>query len=325
MKVLLLGAAGQLGAEIVALAANQRSVHPQSIVLPRHDFPLIHSAPSFVPLDLVALTKADLDITNIDAVRQAFEHYQPQFVVNASAYTAVDKAQTEHTLAFAVNRDGPANLAHYCAINNAPLLHISTDYVFDGQKDSPYRENDAAHPLGVYGQSKWEGEQIVRERLLSHIILRVSWVFGANGNNFVKTILRLAAARDELRVVADQHGCPTGAADIARAILQIISLYQSRRELPWGTYHFCGAPATTWFDFACEIIGLARVLVPVRVQQLLPITTQEYPTATPRPANSVLDCTKIAEKFGISQVPWQLELAKVVESQVQGDKVKAER
>ncbi|MEO1632504.1 MAG: dTDP-4-dehydrorhamnose reductase, partial [Bacteroidota bacterium] len=220
MRVLIPGANGQVGRELVARAAQ-------------HD------------IEAMGLTRADLDLNDAKAVRAVVQAHQPDAVVNAAAYTAVDRAESEPDLAFAVNRDGPAALAAACADLGIPLVHFSTDYVFDGAKPEPYVEGDPAAPLGVYGQSKWEGEEAVRAALDRHLILRVSWVFSRHGGNFVKTMLRLGREREALRIVADQHGGPTPASAIADAAL--VTLRQaSERNDDWGTYHFCGAPFTTW-------------------------------------------------------------------------------
>ena len=218
--ILVFGANGQVGFELMRTAWG----------------------PGQIP---VGLTRADGDVTDAQAVAAAMATHRPALVVNASAYTAVDKAESEPDAAFAVNRDGPANLARACAAAGVPLIHISTDYVFDGtSKTEPWREDDPVAPQGVYAAGKLAGEEAVQAALPDHVILRTAWVFGAHGHNFVKTMLRLARERDELRVVADQHGCPTPAAAIAAAIAAIA---QARLTGGWtpGVFHFAGAPATT--------------------------------------------------------------------------------
>jgi dTDP-4-dehydrorhamnose reductase len=255
---------------------------------------------------LAALNRTQLDITDAEAVNKVVSHLRPSLLINAAAYTAVDKAEKEEGAAFGVNREGTISLAAACADNNIPLIHLSTDYIFDGCQQAPYGEDDPPNPTGIYGLSKWQGETALRQRLARHLILRVSWVFGAHGHNFVKTILRLGRERDELRVVADQHGCPTAAAHIAQTLLDLCARILGGEKIPWGTYHYSGQPATTWYGFAEEIVKQAQetglIDHPVTVQ---PISTSDYPTPAARPANSVLDCSKITETFGIRPSPWQ--------------------
>lgn len=288
MKVLLTGANGQVGWEIVQRATNHQ---------------------------LLALTHSELDITDSQAVQPAVKESGADIVINAAAYTAVDQAEQETDLAFAVNRDGPANLAATCAQLGIPLLHLSTDYVFDGSKAGAYRENDPVAPLGVYGDSKWQGEEAVRQRLAAHLILRVSWIFGSHGRNFVKTMLRLAKERKQLQVVADQHGCPTYAGDIADVVLRLAehvvkgssfdSIPGRNKNSCWGTYHYCGVPATTWHGFAQTIIDVARMHGPLQVEEIVPITTVDYPTPAVRPVNSELACQQLQERFAIKRRPWR--------------------
>jgi len=262
-------------------------------------------------LEIVALGRARLDVTDADAVRRLVEAHAPDAVVNAAAYTAVDRAEGEPDLAFAVNRDGPAHLAGACAEAGIPLLHVSTDYVFDGAKEGPYTEDDPVAPLGVYGRSKWEGEEAVRERLDRHVILRTAWVFSDHGHNFVKTMLRLAREREVLRVVADQHGGPTAASDIADALVAVARQVVAAPGR-WGTYHVAGRPATTWHGFAEAIVEEARRHGPVAVRAVEPIPTAAYPTPARRPAHSVLDTAKITAAFGVEAPDWRPALARVV-------------
>ncbi|MEM8557124.1 MAG: dTDP-4-dehydrorhamnose reductase [Bacteroidota bacterium] len=286
MRVLIPGANGQVGRELVARAA-QHGVEP------------------------IALTRADLDLADAAAVRAAVRAQRPDAVVNAAAYTAVDRAETEHELAFAVNRDGPAALAAVCAGLGIPLVHFSTDYVFDGTKSEPYVEDDPAAPLGVYGVSKWEGEEAVRAVLDRHLIFRVSWVFSRHGGNFVKTMLRLGREREALRVVADQHGGPTPASAIAHAALAALQQATERND-DWGTYHFCGAPFTTWHGFADAIFAEARRHEALVVKRVEPIPATAYPTPAARPANSRMETDRIARTFGIAPADWHAALADVV-------------
>lgn len=259
----------------------------------------------------VGTERAELDITDVSAVDAVITPGAFDVVVNAAAYTAVDKAESEPDKAYAVNRDGAAHLAAACARANIPLIHISTDYVFDGTKQGAYVEDDPINPINVYGASKAAGEQAVRELLDRHIILRTSWVYGVHGHNFVKTILRLAKERDELRVVADQWGCPTAAGDIAGVILRLVQRISGDKGAAWGTYHFCGEGRTTWYEFAKAIVAVAAEQVG-RKAPVQPITTEDYLTPARRPASSVMDCTKIRNAFGIGPRPWLAALEEMI-------------
>lgn len=256
-------------------------------------------------LSLRACTRAELDITSEANVSEAIASAKPKVVVNAGAYTAVDKAESDPDTAFAANRDGPAYLAKACARHGAALIHMSTDYVFDGQKRGAYVETDPVAPLGVYGASKLAGEEAVRAVLPAYVILRTAWVFGVHGHNFVKTMRRLAAERPLLKVVDDQRGCPTFAGDLADAVLAVAGrLIERPASELFGTFHCVGSGEVTWCGFARAIVGDN---VPVQG-----ITTAEYPTPARRPANSVLDCTKLARTFGISLRPWQQGLQEML-------------
>ncbi|MFO0996680.1 MAG: dTDP-4-dehydrorhamnose reductase [Alphaproteobacteria bacterium] len=259
---------------------------------------------------LVALGHRDLDIRDGARVRDAVKRLNPEVVINAAAYTAVDAAERDVGLAFAVNRDGVGHLAAACADASIPLIHVSTDYVFDGEKGEPYLETDPVHPLGVYGASKLAGEDLLRSRLEEHVILRTAWVFSPDRTNFVKTILRLASERPELRVVADQRGGPTSADAIARALVAITERILAS-PTGWGTYHFCGAPAVSWWDFASAIVDVAAPRIGRRVP-IAAITTADYPTPARRPKNSVLSCARIAAVFGLAQPDWREALPRVV-------------
>jgi dTDP-4-dehydrorhamnose reductase len=289
MKLLLFGANGQVGSEIVKQAQAAE-------------------------LDLVACTRTQVDITNQQSVADIIASQQPSIVINAAAYTAVDQAENDQELAYAVNALAPGYIASTCAEAGIPLLHISTDYVFDGNKAGSYKESDAAQPLNCYGRSKLDGENAIRERLAQHIILRTSWVFGAVGNNFIKTIVRLAKEREQLKVVDDQHGCPTPAAGIAGALLVMSKAIDSSDESAWGTYHYCGSPPTTWYSFTQKIVAIAQDYLTLKLQQLLPIPTEQYPTPAPRPRNTVLQCDKIQEQFGLQAPDWEQALHELFES-----------
>src|SRR5438445_1348437 len=285
MKLLVLGAGGQVGHELSRLA-----------------WPAGYRVSAF--------GRAEIDITRQEAVAAAVDRERPDIVINAAAYTAVDRAESEHDAAWAGNCAGPRCVAVTCRSAGIPLIHISTDYVFDGSKQGPYREDDPVNPLGVYGRSKEAGDRAVREALPEPVVLRTAWVYSAHGHNFVKTMLRLAGERPVLRVVADQTGSPTSAADIAAAIARVVQRIAGGQGR-WGTYHFTGAGAVTWHGFAEAIFELAAPWrgPPPRVE---PITTADYPTPARRPANSVLDCRLIAETFGIIPRPWREALAEVI-------------
>ncbi|OZY87683.1 dTDP-4-dehydrorhamnose reductase [Cellvibrio mixtus] len=263
--------------------------------------------------DFVALTRTELDISDSVAVNSAVAQYQPDIIINAAAYTAVDKAEQEQALAYAINRDGPANLARAAKDNGAAILHISTDYVFAGDATGTYSENDPTAPQGVYGKSKLEGEEAVAAINDKHIILRTAWVFGEHGNNFVKTMIRLGNSRDTLGIVADQEGGPTYAGDIANALLSIAKHYATGNTTPWGTYHYAGLPHISWFGFAQHIFAQVEkaALYNKAIPQLNAITTADYPTPAKRPANSKLDCSKLENAFGIAPSDWQSALKNI--------------
>jgi len=263
--------------------------------------------------DIIALDIPEFDITDASQVKFEVSQSDAYLIINAAAYTAVDKTESESELAFAVNRDGPANLASYCAEIGIPLIHISTDYVFDGNKKGPYLETDPVSPIGVYGRSKAAGETEVRKHLKEHIIIRTAWLYGIHGHNFVKTMLSLGREKEVLRVVNDQYGCPTNAADLAEAILKIAAQISEGSNIAWDTYHYCGAGVTTWHGFAKKIFDLARERHSLMVKKVVPITTDQYPTPAKRPANSVLDCSLIKKHFGISPKPWAESLARMIE------------
>jgi dTDP-4-dehydrorhamnose reductase len=283
MKILITGADGQLGRELI----NQGQLKGFCVQAPSED---------------------DMDITDLEKIDRYMAFHQPEVVINAAAYTQVDKAESEAALAFAVNTTGSANLARMCAKNKIPLVHISTDYVFDGQKGTSYLETDAISPVGVYGRSKADGEIEIRSHLKEHIILRTSWLYGIHGHNFAKTMLKLATTKPKIRVVADQYGSPTNAADLAQTILIISDRMQFNDDVDWGTYHYCGQGVISWYNFAEKIIGLARLYADVKTTRIEPIATADYPTRAVRPIYSALDCSRIQKHFGINPKPWQKSL-----------------
>jgi dTDP-4-dehydrorhamnose reductase len=230
-------------------------------------------------------------------------------VINAAAYTAVDRAESEPDLAFRLNRDGAASLAEGASACGAALIHISTDYVFDGTKPTPYREEDAVGPISVYGASKEAGERVVRERIDRHVILRTAWVYSAFGEgSFVKTMLRLGAERPELRIIDDQHGSPTGANDAARAMIAIATAIVGGKTDGFGTFHYCNTGSTTRFGQAKFIFDWLAARGH-KVPRVTPIPTSAYPLPARRPANSVLDCGRIGEVYGILPRAWEASLA----------------
>jgi len=291
MKILVTGAKGQVGWELCRQA-------------------------SALGIEVLATDVEELDITDNAAVGRFVTTHAPELIINAAAYTAVDRAESEEALARRINALACSFLANAAAEATIPLLHISTDYVFAGDKPTAYTEEDPVDPQGVYGLTKLEGETLVRAALAQHIILRTAWVFGIQGANFVKTMLRLGAERDQLKVVADQAGCPTFAGDIARALLRIAKRYSAGEAIAWGTYHFCGREATTWHGFAEAIFDEAmRQGVLARRPTVEPIPTQAYPTPAKRPANSVLDCSKFERAFPeINLSDWREGLTKVVKA-----------
>lgn len=256
----------------------------------------------------------ELDITQPDDIFPHLEPFRPDLVINCAAYTAVDKAEAEPELAFAVNRDGPTNLSDACKKLGIPLVHVSTDYVFNGNAKRPYREDDPPNPIGVYGESKWAGEEAVRSRLKEHLIVRTSWLYGVHGNNFVKTILKLARDKEELTVVADQEGCPTWTGDLSDALLALVyRINKDRTGIKWGTYHFCGSGTASWYDFAQAIVDEASQRESFKATHVSPIATSDYPTPAKRPKWSVLDCSKIERVFGIRRRHWREGLRLMLE------------
>jgi dTDP-4-dehydrorhamnose reductase len=268
---------------------------------------LIGLAPADV--SVFAPTSAELDISDPRSVDRAFSRIHPDLVINSAAFTAVDRAELERDRAFAVNSDGAANIARACAAAAVPLIHLSTDYVFDGSKRTPYVEDDATAPLNVYGASKLAGERGISECDGHYRILRVSWVFSATGTNFVKTMLGLAG-REELRVVNDQSGTPCAADDIAECIWLISRTWDSAQR---GIFHFSSAPETTWYQFAKAIFsGAYSTGIIAHAPTVVPIPSSEYPQRATRPGYSMLDSTRLFDTFGVKPRDWTESLAKVM-------------
>ncbi|OLQ76095.1 dTDP-4-dehydrorhamnose reductase [Photobacterium proteolyticum] len=259
--------------------------------------------------ELLAVDRDQLDITDSVAVDTTVNEFKPDIIINAAAHTAVDKAEEEAELSYAINRDGPKYIAQAAANVGAAILHISTDYVFAGNKDGLYVENDETEPQGIYGQSKLAGEKAVIEACSKHIILRTAWVFGQHGNNFVKTMLRLAKDRDTLGIVGDQVGGPTCADDIASALITIAKQVVSGKNAQYGVYHFSGMPHVSWFEFAQTIFEQAEEQELLSSKpRLNSIATADYPTPAKRPANSKLDTKKIEQAFNIQPSDWRSAL-----------------
>lgn len=285
LTVLLTGAKGQVGREVVDLAGS----------------------PDWQDkIELLSFDRQSLDICDPAAVAAVLVEAQPQWVLNCAAYTAVDRAETERTQALAINHLGSQHLAEQCREHRVRLFHLSTDYVFAGQGEIPYLESDVTASPNVYGQSKLLGERAITEQLAEHLILRVSWVFGQYGNNFVKTISRLLQQRDALSIVADQYGGPTPAAAIASTALAMIVQSEQAEKGKYGLYHYAGAPDVSWYEFATAIAEVLKELQPTqRLATIQPISTADYGSATPRGLNSRLNCAKIANTFGLERPDWR--------------------
>ena len=254
----------------------------------------------------MALDRRALDLANHAAIAKAVREHRPGLIVNAAAYTAVDRAETEPELAMAINGIAPGILAEEAQRINALLVHYSTDYVFDGSKAAAYAETDVPNPLSTYGKTKLAGEDAIRATSVSHYILRTSWVYAAEGANFLNTMLRLARERPELRIVNDQTGAPTWARAIAEMTARILATVSGNNADPrYGLYHLTASGAVTWFGFARAIFAEAEKMLGLPAPRLVPISTAEYPLPAKRPANSRLDTTRLTETFGITPAPWQ--------------------
>ena len=312
LRILLLGAQGQLG-------------HALAQALP-------------VLGSVVACARAQADLSQAPALHALLDQHQPQLIVNAAAYTAVDKAEQEPDVALAINAQAPGVLAQWAAAHGAVLAHYSTDYVFDGRSPRPYTEADAPAPLSVYGQSKWAGERAVQAAAGRHLVFRTSWVVGAHGGNFLKTMLRLGAERDSLRVVADQHGAPTSTELIAHTTVQVLQQMRAPAMVAnpkveasqppnapwvpaddprWGLYHLAAGGETTWHAYACHVMDRATTLGwPMRASapHIEAIATDQYPLPAPRPANSRLNTQRLQSRFGVSLSDWRVGVDAVLAS-----------
>lgn len=265
--------------------------------------------------NVTVLGSQELDLNNPDQIVDRVRSIQPQIIVNAAAYTAVDKAESEPELCMSINANAPRVLAELARQSQALLVHYSTDYVFDGQKTSPYVETDPTNPLGVYGASKLAGERAIIQIDCPHLILRTTWVYGDRGKNFLLTILRLAAEKSALKIVADQIGAPTWSRSIAEATSQIVAQCHQDRSSIKGLYNLSAAGSTSWHGFASEIVSQYRSLYPERhlaIQNIVPIPASEYPTPAQRPANSRLDNSKILQDFGVILPDWNSSLGQLL-------------
>ncbi|MEK6725509.1 MAG: dTDP-4-dehydrorhamnose reductase [Deltaproteobacteria bacterium] len=267
-----------------------------------------HVAPSIY--DITSFDLPDFDITNRDLVLSAMMHLRPYVIVNCAAYTDVDRCETNEELALLVNGSGPGYLAEAALDTGATLVHISTDYVFTGDKTEPYSEDDPTGPLSSYGQSKLEGEKAIMSSGLSrYFIIRTSWLYGPGGKNFVETILRLAGEREELRIVADQHGSPTYTEDLANAISSLLEIEDAQR--PYGIYHVSNSGSCSWYEFAVEIVRLARLnKLPIKVERIIPISTEDFPLPAKRPSYSVFSKQKYETITGQIMPEWRESLIK---------------
>jgi dTDP-4-dehydrorhamnose reductase len=295
-RILLTGATGQVGGELVE---------------------------TLKPLgEVVAPARTEMDLANAASVRQTIRSVRPRWIVNPGAYTAVDKAESEPELAYAINAEAVRVIGQEAEAIGAGVIHFSTDYVFDGSRSAPYSETDATGPVSVYGASKLAGEMVLTESGVGHLIFRTSWVYGARGKNFLLTILKLARDRETLSVVADQRGAPTWSRDLAKMTAEVIGQCEvgaRGRELPdvlgdlGGIYHAAGAGETTWYGFAAEAVRLQGEQQPgVRFATIKTITTAEYPTPAKRPANSRMNCDRLKEQFGWEMMDWRDSLPKVL-------------
>lgn len=300
-KILLTGVNGQVGHALFALLNSQ------------------HLSSQF---EVIAPTREQLDLTRADDIRRMVQAVQPSIIINPAAYTAVDKAESEPELAFAVNAMAPQVLAEEAAKINAALIHFSTDYVYDGSKQAAYLETDSVNPLGVYGKSKLAGEQAIIKVSLPHLILRTSWVYGAYGKNFLNTILRLAGEREQLRIVADQFGAPTSSLSIAEGVMRLLNRWQVDNTQQSGIYHYTNTGSTSWHGFARQIVQEYQALMTTHgmpalkagVDQIEGISTAEYPTPAARPANSRLDSAKLNTTFALTLPDWQIALTQVMQT-----------
>ncbi len=288
MKIILFGSNGQIGREFKELAEKNN-------------------------LNIISFNRQECDITDFTKVsKQIDSHYDAQYIINLVAYTAVDKAEQEKDQCYSVNFDGVKNIATAAKKFDIPLIHFSTDYVFDGISSEPYNESSSPNPISAYGDSKLKADLFLQEFYEKHIIIRVGWVFGKYGNNFVKTIQRLSQEKEALNIVHDQIGCPTSAKDIAKVVYKIINFLTIYDKPVWGTYNYSNQPPVSWYEFAKQIVLLESRKKTLKLNNLNPITTNEYPTLAKRPQFSILDTKKIEETFGVTPANWNSFLEELI-------------
>ncbi len=271
--------------------------------------------------EYVFLGRPEFDIKNAEHIERLFQDYSPRIVINASAYTAVDRAEIEQEEAYSVNAEAVKNLSIKCSDKGAALIHISTDYVFDGESQHPYTVTDKTSPKSVYGSSKLQGEEYIRDILKEHVIIRTSWVFSRYGNNFVKTMLNLAQKMDEISVVSDQYGAPTSAHNLAQVVADVADVILSNDQVSFGTYHYTDGPVTNWHNFAKEIFGMVSALGNGKIPEIKAISSVEYEAkmqsgskCAKRPKNSALDVSLICKNFAVEQQDWRDSLKGVINS-----------
>jgi len=284
-KILVIGKQGQLAQELEHLPPNNE-------------------------VKLFIMGRPESDISDQHKLAEIFKATSYDLVINACAYTAVDKAESSSEEAYKINRDGVENLAKLCNVHNIPLIHISTDYVFDGSGDHFHTENEETNPINVYGASKFAGEQVIVNNMSHYVIIRTSWVYSSFGNNFVKTMLKLGAIKDELNIIDDQIGGPTYAKDLGITTLQIAEQILQGKKDGFGIFNYCGKEPTSWYGFACEIFKVAAKYGYKIPERINPISAINYPTPAKRPSNSRLNCTKLLNVYGIKQPLWQDSLQK---------------
>ncbi len=287
IKVLVTGAQGQVAHELTLLGRQDNH------------------------FEMIPLSITELDVTNTDSIRRALDQHLPDYVVNTAAYNKVDAAEKDQSYCFSLNRDGICNLAKACGELQIPIIHLSTDHLFDGHYESGYSEDDEISPLGVYGESKRQGEELLRQYQPKHIILRVSWIFSARGYNYLLRTLDKARSQEVIEAADDRQGCPTSAADVGRVILAMLKQLHNGADT-WGTYHYCGAEITTRYRFTEAIIAAAGQFQALKINTIVPVPSRELHAEVERPASSVLKCKKILSAFGIRQRPWRNELMAVM-------------